>query len=152
MTEIALHILDIIQNSIAANAKNVEVIIIESIEKDILEIRIIDNGKGIDSNLIEKVTDPFFTSRTTRKVGLGLSLFKQSAEQTGGSLKIESEVGKGTTVSVVYKLSNIDRPPLGDIAGVMCLLVSANPVLDFKYTHCTDIEKYEFDSKEIKKH
>jgi K+-sensing histidine kinase KdpD len=150
MTEIALHILDIVQNSITAEAKNIEIEVIESIEKDNLGIIITDNGKGIDSKMLKKVTDPFFTSRTTRKVGLGLSLYKQSAEQTEGSFKIESEVGKGTVVTAIYKLSHIDRPPMGDIAGTISLLVSANPKIDFKYVYCLDKKKYEFDTKEIK--
>jgi anti-sigma regulatory factor (Ser/Thr protein kinase) len=150
MIEIALHILDIVQNSIAAHAKNIEVKISEDVEKDILEIIISDDGKGIDSKLLKKVIDPFYTSRTTRKVGLGLSLYKQSVEQTEGSFKIESEVGKGTIVTAIYKLSHIDRPPLGDIAGTISLLVSANPKIDFKYVYYLGKNEYEFDTKQIK--
>jgi hypothetical protein len=150
MTEIALHILDIVQNSITAKAINIEVDVQVDIENNVMKIIILDDGEGIDSKLISKVTDPFFTSRKTRKVGLGLSLLKQSAEETGGTLKIESAIGKGTMVEVNYKLDHIDRPPLGDIAGTISLVVSANPSINFKYICKKGNCIYIFDTKQIK--
>jgi anti-sigma regulatory factor (Ser/Thr protein kinase) len=150
MNELALHILDIVQNSISAKARLIEISIIENAEKDLLEIDITDNGKGIAPEMLENVTDAYVTSRTTRKVGLGLPLLKQNAEQTGGSLKIESELGKGTVVKAVFGYSHWDRPPIGDIAGTICLLVTANPDIDFVYLHKTAQEEYIFDTKEVK--
>jgi anti-sigma regulatory factor (Ser/Thr protein kinase) len=150
LTEIALHILDIVQNSIVAGAKNILIEINEDKANDIMEISVIDNGKGIASDKIERVLDPFYTSRTTRKVGLGLSLFKQSVEQAEGSFYIDSELGKGTKVRAIYKLSHLDRPPLGDIAGVVSLMVSANPNLDFVFKNINGPNNYIFNTTEVK--
>ncbi len=145
-----MHILDIIQNSVRAKASCVELAIVERQKEDLFSIEIKDNGSGMTEEVLAKVCDPFFTTRSTRKVGLGLSLLKQNAEQTGGSLKIESEEGKGTSLKAVFTYSHLDRPDLGDIAGTMVLLVGANPEMDFLYTHISDKGKYVFDTKEIK--
>ncbi|PKQ64968.1 ATP-binding protein [Labilibaculum filiforme] len=150
MKDLSLHIMDIIQNSVRAEASNVELEIKEDLEKDIYSISIKDDGCGMSEEVVKKVTDPFFTTRTTRKVGLGLSLLKQSAEQTGGKLEIHSKEGVGTVLEVLFSHKNIDRPVIGDIAGVMVLLVSANPNMDFVYRHCTAKGEYIFDTKEVK--
>jgi hypothetical protein len=150
MTELSLHILDIIQNSVRANASRVELVIEEIPEKDTYTITITDNGDGMEQEVLQQVLDPFFTTRTTRKVGLGLSLFKQNAELTGGSFSIESEPGKGCKTQAVFGLSSIDRQPLGDIAGTMTLLIGANPAIRFLYTHITPLSSFEFDTKEVK--
>jgi len=148
--DLALHILDIIQNSIRAEATLIELLILENDTKNRYDIQIIDNGKGMSEELVKQVIDPFFTTRTTRKIGLGISLFKQNAEQTGGSLELESKLGKGTCLKVNFVKDNIDRQPLGDIIGVITLVVSANPDIEFIYTHQTDKGKYIFDTREIK--
>lgn len=150
MTELSLHILDIVQNSIAAQSSLISIIIEEDIKNDKYIIRIVDNGTGMDSETLSKVTDPFFTSRTTRKVGVGISLFKQSAEQTGGSFNIESAPGKGTSVTAIFGHSNIDRPILGDIAGTMTLLIGANQQIRFIYEHITPVSDFQFDTEEAK--
>lgn len=142
--------MDIIQNSVRAEASNIELEIREDLEKDIYSIFIKDDGCGMSEEVLSKVLDPFFTTRTTRKVGLGLSLLKQSAEQTGGNLEIHSKEGVGTELKVQFSHKNIDRPVIGDIAGVMVLLVSANPEIDFIYKHSTIKGEYIFDTKEIK--
>ena len=151
MKELALHILDIAQNSIAAGASLISIDIEEDLNSDTLQIKIVDNGRGIAEDMITKVTDAFVTSRTTRKVGLGLPLFKQNAEQAGGWLKVESENGFGTVVTAMFQSSNIDRPPLGDIAGTVCLLVVGNSDIDFVYHHKSKMQDYTFDSRDIKK-
>ncbi len=150
MTELSLHILDIVQNSITAEASKIAVLIEEDISNDKYTIIIEDNGKGMDEETLKKVCDPFFTSRTTRKVGVGTSLYRQSAEQTGGSLKIESSLGVGTKVIAIFGLSHIDRPILGDISGTMTLLIGANPQIRFIYEHKTHISEFEFDTEEAK--
>ncbi len=150
MNELALHILDIVQNSIAANASVIEVIIDEDQSKDRYLIEINDNGKGMSQEVLQEVADPFFTSRTTRKVGLGISLLKQNAEQTGGSLTITSEEGKGTQLTASFSHKHLDRPVLGDMAGTMTLLIGANPQIRFIYTHRTPLSDFEFDTKEVK--
>ncbi|TKG96005.1 ATP-binding protein [Puteibacter caeruleilacunae] len=150
MKELALHILDIAQNSIKAEADLVEIKITEDKVKDIYQIEIIDDGKGMDNETLQKSIDPFFTSRTTRKVGLGLSMFKQNAEQTGGNFQISSEPGKGCYVNATFGHKHFDRPVLGDIAGTVLILAISSPETEFKYTHQTADGLYEFDTREVK--
>ena len=147
MQTLSDHILDIAQNSIRAQASRVEIDLQENATEDSLVITIKDNGCGMDEATVVKVTDPFFTSRTVRKVGLGIPLFKQNAEATGGTLKIKSKPGKGTTIEANFGLSHWDRPPMGDIAGSIVILVSANPEI---YRHSTEKGKYTFDTNEVK--
>jgi hypothetical protein len=150
MKDLALHILDILQNSVSAGATLIKIQIDEAPSEDKYLVSFIDNGKGMESDMLKQVTDPFFTTRTTRKVGLGLPLLKQNAERTGGSLNIRSEPGKGTEVAVMFVLSNIDRLPTGDIAGTLALTVSSYPEIDFIYTHTTPEGTFIFDTIEIK--
>lgn len=151
MTELSLNILDIVQNSVAAGAGMIEISVSESIKSDMLEMTIRDNGRGIPKHIIETVDDPFTTTRTTRKTGLGLPLLRYHAWLTGGDIEIKSEEGKGTEVKAFFGLSHIDRQPLGDITGVLIILISANPDIDFLYTHRTDTGCYSFSTIETKK-
>jgi anti-sigma regulatory factor (Ser/Thr protein kinase) len=150
MKDLALHILDILQNSVTAGATLIELEINEDPAKDTFSVKFTDNGRGMDAATVQKVTDPFFTTRTTRKVGLGLPLLKQNAEQSGGSLHIYSTPGNGTEVEAVFGYSNIDRLPTGDIAGTMALTVSSYPAIEFIYTHKTPDGTFKFDTQEIK--
>ena len=149
MNEIALHILDIIQNSIRAQATKVEILIDEDFENDLFEIVIIDNGKGMSEAQLTEVDDPFYTTRTTRKVGMGVALLKQGTEQTGGFLEIKSSFETGTHLKAVYHHQHVDRPILGDIAGTMTLLIGANPEIRFIYNHQTPLSSFEFDTNEV---
>ncbi|HNW51381.1 MAG TPA: ATP-binding protein [Prolixibacteraceae bacterium] len=148
--ELSLHILDIVQNSISAQASKIEILIEEKIPEDQYIIEITDNGTGMDEEMLKHVTDPFFTTRTTRKVGVGLSLFQQNAEQTGGFMTIDSKVGEGTKVRAVFGYKHIDRLPLGDMAGTMTILIGANPNIRFIYNHITALSDFEFDTDEVK--
>jgi K+-sensing histidine kinase KdpD len=150
MKDLSLHILDIAQNSISAGAKNVIIDITENTQGNLFTILIQDDGKGIPADIIERVTDPYYTSRSTRKVGLGLPLFKQNAEMAGGEFKINSEPGRGTVVKAAFKHDHLDRPPLGDIAGVIVILVSSNPEIDWYYKHAKDDSEYIFDTREVR--
>ena len=150
MKDISLHVLDIVQNSISANATMIEIGIEESQADNTYCVRIKDNGKGMTKEMAEKAIDPYVTSRTTRKVGLGLPLLKLNAERTGGNLAITSDLGKGTEVDAHFVYNNIDRIPLGDMAGTIVLLASANPLIEFVYTHTVNGEQYIFDTREIK--
>ena len=150
MNEIALHILDIVQNSIAAGATLVTILVEEDAQSDTLVIVVEDNGRGIDPAMLPTVTNPFTTSRTTRKVGLGLPLFKAGAEACGGSFLVESRVGVGTKVTARYQLSHIDRPPLGDMVQTMLSLVSVNPQTDFAYTRRVNGGEMAFDTRQIR--
>lgn len=150
MKDLSMHIMDIIQNSVRAEASLVELDIVEDPPNDLYSMSISDDGCGMSPQMMERVTDPFFTTRTTRKVGLGLALLKQNAERTGGSMTISSEQGKGTIVKVLFSYSNIDRPVLGDIAGALVLMVSSNPDMDFVYSHVTPVGEYVFDTRDVK--
>lgn len=150
MKEIALHILDIVHNSIRAKAGEIIISIIENQTADDFIVVITDNGKGIPPDVLPHVADPFTTSRKTRKVGMGLALLKQNAEQTGGSLKIVSEPGQGTTITCRFSHQHIDRPPIGDISGVILQLITAFPAIRFIYKHKTEKSDYLLDTIELK--
>ncbi|MGC9345094.1 MAG: ATP-binding protein, partial [Bacteroidales bacterium] len=142
--------LDIIQNSIRAGAHNIRLEIVESDQSDSLVIKIVDNGSGMDKETLAIVDDPYTTSRTTRKIGMGIPLLKYHAELTGGSLKIASKKGKGTEVVAEFRKDHIDRQPMGDICGVIKILLMAEKNIDFEYYHATDRGNYEFKSQDAK--
>ena len=136
MKELSLHLLDVAKNSVAAGARHVEIELAEDGE-GWLTIAIRDDGRGMDPEFLARVTDPFTTTRTTRKVGLGLPLYRLAAEQTGGSLDIQSEVGKGTAVTARFLRRHMDCPPLGDLAGTVALLIQGSPYIELTYHHTT---------------
>lgn len=150
MNDLSMHILDIVQNSISAGATRVTLTVDEAPGADLLTIVIGDNGRGMTLEQVSRLADPFFTSRTTRRVGMGIPLLMDSARQSGGDVRIESEPGKGTEVTAVFGYSNIDRPPLGDVANALMLLVSSNPDLDFLFTYRYDGEEYLFDTSDVR--
>jgi len=151
MKELSLHILDLVQNSITANATLIEIIIKEKTEENTLTIILKDNGKGMDEEFLQKVCDPFTTTRTTRKVGLGIPLFMYAAKACNGCFEIKSEPGKGTEVTATFQHNHIDREPVGDMAQTFATIVMGAPNLDFTYIHEIDSEKFNIDTREIKK-
>lgn len=150
MKDLSLHLLDIIRNSTAAKARNINVGIDADSREDKLEIIVEDDGVGMDRELLNKVTNPFTTTRTTRKVGIGIPLLKVSAEMSSGRLTIDSEKGKGTILRVSFKISHIDRPPLGDIADTMASLVMAEPEIEFRLVLKSGNGSFKFDTSEVK--
>lgn len=146
MRELSLNILDIVMNSIEAGATRVITAIVESPSRNLLQIAVRDNGRGMSDELARSVLDPFVTTRTTRAVGMGLPLFRQTALQAGGDLKIDSQIGKGTTVIAFMQLNNLNRPPLGNIVDTMMNLMTASPNVHFFYAHLTDGGRFCFDS------
>lgn len=150
LTELSLNVLDIAQNSISANASLIEICVNVSEEKDIIEITIKDDGRGMTKEQLEQVCDPFFTTRTTRSVGLGTSFFKQAAEMSDGEFKIDSEPGVGTKVFASFKLSHIDRMPLGDISDTIHNLVVYNEGIDFIYTYTFNDKSFTLNTKQIR--
>lgn len=149
MREISLHILDILQNSVAAGATLIQLDVIQHNSKDLLEVVIQDNGCGINAEMLPTVLDPFSTTRTTRKVGMGLSMFKLSAMQTGGDLHITSQPGNGTCVRVRCHPSHIDCPPMGDLAGTVQLQAIGSPQIRLIFTFQGDHGTFEMDTKQI---
>lgn len=150
MRELSLNVLDITQNSISAGASLIEIEVIEDTVLRTLAINIIDNGKGMSEEQLMSVRDPFFTTRTTRKVGMGIPLFKLAAEQTGGCFSINSALGKGTSVGAVFKTDSVDFTPLGDMRSTVIMLVTMNLDREFVYRHKVDGNEFVFDTREIK--
>ncbi len=150
MKELSLNVLDIAQNSISAGATLITIETIEDGTADRLYINILDNGKGMTAEQVAHVTDPFYTTRTTRKVGLGVPLFKMAAEMAGGDFAIQSEVGKGTAVRASFQLSNVDRMPLGDMEDTVAMLIHMNPGLDFVYRRGKDGREFVLDTRELR--
>jgi DNA topoisomerase VI subunit B len=140
--ELSLHILDIAQNSIEAGANNIEITVNEDESSDLLTICITDDGPGIPEAILKSVTDPFVTSRKTRRVGLGIPLFREAARMAGGDLEIQSVAGRGTQIKADFKISDIDRAPLGDMAETIALLIVCNPHVNFKYMHSRGKAKF----------
>jgi anti-sigma regulatory factor (Ser/Thr protein kinase) len=154
MREIALHLLDLAENSVSAGARAITISVCEDLDADRLTARIEDDGGGMDEETVRKVSDPFFTSRTTRKVGLGIPLLKEAAEASNGSMKIQSKPGAGTQVEVSFQHSHIDRMPLGNLSTVFLELTVAHPDIHwfFHYTARThgSQETYEFNDEPVK--
>ena len=150
MTEISLNILDVAQNSVRAEASLIEITVCADTKADLLTVIIKDNGCGMSEEQVKKVTDPFFTTRDTRSIGLGVPFFKLSAESTGGSFSLESKRGEGTTVTAAYVLSSIDRMPLGDMTETIHSLIVYNGHIDFAYTYSVDDKSFTLDTRELK--
>ena len=151
MKELSYHILDIVQNSISAGANLIDIVVNENIYEDKLVIIVNDNGKGMSESTIEKVKDPFFTSRDTRKVGLGVPLLYAATQRCQGDLYIDSNLGKGTKIVAVFKYSHIDRAPLGNIWDTMKVIIGCNEDVDFTYTHIYKDQSFNIDTREMKK-
>lgn len=150
MRELSLNILDIAQNSISAGASLITIEVCENTEESSLVIGITDNGKGMSDEQVKSVIDPFFTTRTTRKVGMGIPLFKMAAEMTGGSLGITSKLSVGTEVYAQFKTDSVDFTPLGDVGSTIVMLITMNTDRDFIYRRKLDGKEFTLDTREIK--
>ncbi len=150
LPEISLNILDVAQNSISAGAALTEITVDIDSKADTLTVCINDNGCGMNEEQVKAVTDPFYTTRKTRKIGLGVPFFKTAAENTGGSFTITSEVGVGTKVKAVFGLSHIDRMPLGDMTFTVHTLVTLNCDIDFLYRYSVDGKSFTLDTREFR--
>ena len=145
-----MNVLDVAENSVAAGSTLTSITVEIDTAKRLLAVTIDDNGKGMDEETVRRVTDPFYTTRTTRKVGLGLPLFREAAEATGGALHIRSQPGRGTTVRATFTLGHIDLAPLGDMTGTVVGLVQCNPKIDFVYRVVADGEEFCMDTREVR--
>lgn len=149
MKELSLNMLDIAQNSITAEASHVDLAVEE--DGDLIRLMVADDGRGMSPEFLANVTDPFTTTRTTRKVGLGLPLLRMAAEMTGGSMEVESALGVGTTVTAAFHAGHIDCPPLGDMAATISLLVQGLPEgMELTYTRRTARGAFRFDTAEVR--
>ena len=143
--------LDIVQNALSAGASLIEVDITIQTHLDLVSVSVRDNGRGMDEETQKRVINPFYTSRTTRKVGLGVPFFKEGAEGCGGSFYLSSKPGEGTQIGTSYRLSHIDRPPLGDMAETMLTLCVCNEAVNFVLRYALDEKEFLFDTREIRK-
>ena len=143
-------VMDVAQNSITAGASLVRLTVQEDSAADRLSITLEDNGCGMTQEQVKSVIDPFYTTRTTRKVGLGVPLFKMEAEMTGGSFSIRSQKGEGTVLTAQFVPSHVDMIPLGDISGTVRLLITCNPQLDFVYRRIRDGREFVLDTRELR--
>lgn len=150
MDEIALNILDIAYNSIRAHATLIRIMVTDSTKDNKINIIIEDNGDGMDEKTVNQVSDPFYTTRTTRKVGLGIPLFKQTAELTGGYLHIKSAPGQGTCVETQFVKDHIDTPMMGNVVDTMLTLIQANENIDYIFAYKTDKNDFILDTREMK--
>ena len=150
MRELSLHLLDIAENSISAGADFILISVTENNNTDLLHMKVEDNGKGMSPQMVAQVTDPFITSRTTRKVGLGIPLLKAAAETCNGSLEITSEPGLGTQLAVWFQRSHIDRMPMGDLVTTILNLIIANPPVHWVFEYRFNDELSVFDDEPVK--
>ena len=148
MQEISLNILDIVENSVAAGASEIRIFVDEDTGSNRLSVTVEDDGKGMTPEQLKSVTDPFYTTRTTRRVGLGVPLFKMHCEMTGGSFSISSEPGKGTRVNAVFNTSHIDAMPLGNIDETIFIIVTQHENINIVYERTKDSGK--LDTKELR--
>jgi anti-sigma regulatory factor (Ser/Thr protein kinase) len=152
LDDLSLHILDIMENSVTAGAKMIGLEVSEETGKNRLTIQIKDDGKGMDKETLTKVLDPFYTKKTVRRVGLGLSMLAQAAKEAGGSLEIDSELGKGTKISAIFVYDHIDRKPLGNMAEtISAFIVGSGTDVDLTYRHRKNGNEFVFSSTEVKK-
>lgn len=151
MIELALHILDIAENSTRAHASLIEISVLEDLATDVLSFEIRDNGTGMDGNTLQKAMDPFYSTKKVRRVGLGLPMLAQATKNAGGRFEIESAPDSGTRVYAAFRHSHIDRQPLGDIPGVISTLILGNPEVDFLFTHTRNGKAYVLDTREIRR-
>lgn len=149
MKTISDHLADIVGNSVEAHATLIEIIVTDDNIKDIYVLEVIDDGYGMNEEMLKQVASPFFTTRNTRRVGLGIPLLKQNATASNGTVAIQSEVGKGTSLKATFQLSHIDRPPAGDIPDSLYLMFMGNPGIRFIYRHNTPEGSFEIDSAEL---
>lgn len=151
MQDLAMQILEIIMNSIHADSTLIEISIVDSVNEDRISFEMRDNGKGMSKEVVERVCNPFMTSRTTRKIGLGVSFLKGLTEQCNGNFYINSEVGKGTTVYASVQKSHWDVPPFGNLGEMMMISIQSNEKIDYLFTYKSDFDTFIFDTKEVRK-
>ncbi len=150
MQELSMNILDIAENSVSADATLVEISLVQNTAQATQTLTIRDNGRGMDAEMVQNVTDPFCTTRTTRDVGLGVPFLKMAAEMTGGAFSINSTPGEGTLVTAVFTLGHIDLAPLGDMGSTISALVQANPDIDISFTFARDGAQFAFHTNDAR--
>lgn len=150
MRDLSLHVLDLVQNSLAAQATKIEIAIDEDLKRNLLTLTVRDNGRGMSKEQCEAALDPFYTTRTTRNVGLGLPLLKAAADRAGGHLLLQSQLGQGTTVTATFQHDHLDRSPLGDMSLTLMSIIALNEQCQFVYRHRRDEREFTISSAELR--
>ncbi len=150
MEDLALHILDIAQNSLEAGAGIIEIEIVEDLAEDAMVLSVRDNGRGMDEDALAKATDPFFTTRTTRRIGMGLPLLSAAAKAAGGTFSIDSKPGHGTAIRASFRHRHLDRAPLGDIETTLMVLLTGQPDKQILFRHRVNERIFELDSRDFR--
>ena len=150
MRELALHVLDVLENAVEAGARHIDLTVIEDVTADRLTIEVADDGRGMSDDTLRRVGDPFYTTRTTRHVGLGIPLFRAAARRCDGDLTLVSHPGVGTRLVATFRLSHIDRAPLGDMRGTLMGVLLSDREVDLRYRHRVDGREFAFDSAEMR--
>lgn len=140
MEDFSLHVLDVVENALSAGADRIEVRIVVQRKEDVLRIEIEDNGRGMDEQMVSRALDPFYTTKSGKRVGLGLPLLAQAAAEAGGDMEVQAELGKGTVVRATCRLSHPDLKPIGDMLQTMAILACAHPDVEFVFEHRQDDE------------
>jgi len=151
MKDLSLHILDVVENSIRAEANRVKILVVEEEEKDMLTLKIEDNGKGMNKEILSRAAQPFFSSKPGRRVGMGLALLAQAAREANGKFEIASTPETGTRITATFRYSHPDRKPLGDIPATLETLIAGNPRVDFIYEYRKGLEVIRLDTREVVK-
>lgn len=149
MEDVSLHILDIAENSVRADATKIEIIIARDREHDLLRVEVIDNGKGMDPETLARARDPFFTTKK-KKTGLGIPLLAQAVERSGGALIIDSAPGSGTRISATFRWGHVDRPAIGSMMDTLMTLLAGHPDIDIAYEERDGDRVFRFDAREMK--
>jgi len=150
LQDIAMYLLDIVNNSIRAEAKNIQISFTSFDSKNECNLKIVDDGCGMSEAQLEKVCNPFFTTRTTRKVGLGMSFLHQLATQCNGELSIDSKIGEGTSINLRYQRNHLDAPPLGDVAESLITLIQAKESINYQFVFENDFGQFALNTEEVK--
>jgi signal transduction histidine kinase len=151
MLDLSSHILDIAENSVRAGATKVEIIIREDSGNNLLTIEVNDNGKGMTKEETQKAHDPFYTTKTVRRVGLGIPLLAEATQRANGFIKLSSKQGRGTKLKAVFQLDHLDRQPLGNITSTIINLIAGNSSVDFIYKHRHNDRRFSMDTRNIRK-
>lgn len=149
LEDLSQHVLDIAENSVSAKARDISIKIVEDAGENLLEMSVCDNGVGMSKEFLQNVTDPFTTTRTTRRVGMGIPFLKQSSELCGGRFILESTEGVGTKTVAGFACDSIDRPPLGDMPATVMALFMGHPEINWTYTHIVDEETFSITTEEL---
>ena len=151
MQDLAMQIMEIMQNSISAHASAITLQFTDSMKDNRITFKISDNGSGMSEDTVKKITNPFITSRMTRKIGMGLAFLKQTCDQCDGSLEIVSRLQKGTAVTAVLRRDCIDTPPTGDLGELMMECIQANEKIAYRFEYRSDQGCFSFDTDSVVK-